>query len=514
MCVVKVNRVEGALGVSKAIPRNSQTSSVPSTTSSVHNPPKAETIPHHDAQQLSGSGVESSSPEATQVHPGRNESIGCSPQPKDLSDSQDSCIRTSPPEGATLSGTEMSPQTSDTSCRENSVTPRPNTDSVDGTDAAGPDSSTHALYHITVGPAEGDSCTRSGSPSPPGRDGSSLKTMDMPHLTPEPADKVTISPLPPVLTQEMPSLTPADDGLADIPKSTAYAHQAAPVLQRETDRDQGDAPSCRLAETLAPETKQRPVLAGVGSGDCQDPAEGEAGFSPSGRPGHPLPPPAPLCTANHSHSASQPHRSACSLSPCPSQDPYAETRPVSWRTLDSQGPHPEPPSDFTHDHLPYSVWTGPQAESGPVTWPPLEPTALRGHQQLHDGKDVSHPGEQDVTDPEDGGSHVDEAEQRSTAGSSSSDSFDEDEEEAEDETENETRNSEWNGAGLEPAEVGAASVLVQVSTALIPPPLLRHPLAPCPVCEDHLQELASPSQETHRQSRTHSCQTAGCQRRR
>lgn len=60
-----------------------------------------------------------------------------------------------------------------------------------------------------------------------------MNSMDMPYLPPEPADLPGSCPLPPVLTQEMPSLTPADDGPTHDQKCTSYTHQCAPVLLPE-----------------------------------------------------------------------------------------------------------------------------------------------------------------------------------------------------------------------------------------------------------------------------------------
>uniref|UniRef100_A0A7N8XTY8 Lysine-specific demethylase 4B n=1 Tax=Mastacembelus armatus TaxID=205130 RepID=A0A7N8XTY8_9TELE len=108
-------------------------------------------------------------------------------------------------------------------------------------------STTEALYDLKTEPVEGDICTSIDSVSASGNS-CSLKrhnteenppllqrnTVDMPQLTPEPTDKIGICSLPPVLTQEMPSLTPADDGADDAQKSRSCNHQIAPVLQRET----------------------------------------------------------------------------------------------------------------------------------------------------------------------------------------------------------------------------------------------------------------------------------------
>uniref|UniRef100_A0A4W6G768 [histone H3]-trimethyl-L-lysine(9) demethylase n=1 Tax=Lates calcarifer TaxID=8187 RepID=A0A4W6G768_LATCA len=181
--------------------------------------------------------------------------------------------------------------------------------------------------------------------------------------------------------------------------------------------------------------------------------------------------------------------------------------------------HPELPSDFTHDPLPYTMWTEPQCkevtdledpdqdlresenqeeEGGPLTWAQLEPTSLVsvgaveplglcGDYELHRGE-VDGPealslcrelgrqreaeesehsgtvvsplgmegGEQDgASDMEEGGSEAEEAEQQSSAKGESS--SDSSDEEEEEEEENDTSNYECDESGLEPGEVCAVS---------------------------------------------------------
>ncbi|KAM7419140.1 hypothetical protein PAMA_016318 [Pampus argenteus] len=290
MCVVKVNRVESnSLGFASVDPKNSCSSSFPSPASLVKNDLKAETDTHIDPQRLSGSGVTSRTPEGLrhlpeviQMHSGINQSRCYTPEPQDLSTSQDCSTRTATLEASRLcssshtTNTQMSlcrpdseAQTSSSSCQENSLSLAPNTESSIDTSTENhtnnpskaekmdtvdpkhinPHSTTEALYDLKTEPAEGGRCTPCGPSSSSGHkcslENSSTEESifppllqrnagDMPHLTPEPLDKVGISPLPPVLIQEMPSLTPADDGLTDGLKSRAYTHQLAPVLQRET----------------------------------------------------------------------------------------------------------------------------------------------------------------------------------------------------------------------------------------------------------------------------------------
>uniref|UniRef100_A0AAX7TIW8 Lysine-specific demethylase 4B n=1 Tax=Astatotilapia calliptera TaxID=8154 RepID=A0AAX7TIW8_ASTCA len=130
------------------------------------------------------------------------------------------------------------------------------------------------------------------------------------------------------------------------------------------------------------------------------------GFSTSNKN---IPAPAPpLCTQSDSHSALQlQHHTTYSSSFCTPQHTYTEPKTFSssiWKNFNSQNPavliqslHPELPSDFTHDPLPYTMWTEPQCkevtdlenpeqelresenqegESGPLTWAQLEPTSL------------------------------------------------------------------------------------------------------------------------------------------
>ncbi|XP_041838666.1 lysine-specific demethylase 4C isoform X2 [Melanotaenia boesemani] len=268
MCVVKVNRVE-----SKCLRfSNKDVSSNPPSTSPA-SPLKNETI--IDPQYLSGSGVTSRtpeglrpSPEANQMHLRIKESVCCSAVPQDLPDCVNS-TRVPPLEAKKLSSPSHANTSSETvidsklsASSSSSLTINMGNSTNTGTKKctntvkAGkmdthvkPHSASDALSDLKIEPAEGDSCTPGGSSSASqciwnGGKGSieerlfppllQRNAVDMPQLTPEPADKVGICPLPPVLTQEMPSLTPADDGLTDFPKSTLCSHQSAPVLQRET----------------------------------------------------------------------------------------------------------------------------------------------------------------------------------------------------------------------------------------------------------------------------------------
>ncbi|KAK1886276.1 Lysine-specific demethylase 4C, partial [Dissostichus eleginoides] len=504
MCVVKVNRVESN---SLSLSNNSYCNPIPSPAAPVKNDLKAETVTHTDPQHLSGSGVTRRTPdglrqgpEDTQMHLGTNEPRCCSPEPQDLSPSQDCCIRVSPLEAQTLSSssntknnsaeTEMSScppdynsQTSSFSCKEDTLRLSPNTDtSMD----------TGQNCNLEKNITKGNRC-------PPLLQ---RNAADMPQLTLEPADTVGICPLPPVLIQEMPSLTPAEYGLTNVPKATSSSHQVAPVLHRETPTSslssngakrelksnlkmskeplsverankwklessysckgaavsgskgdvahlttnsmhkitsgvvheklktpgiaaeqehiklesvptgRTDASPLQLVKSNAPQTEQQYSLLELASKEnSQHPAHRDNAFSLNNG----LPfltgtsnynPHTPLCTQGDS-ALQLHHHTTYSPSHCTFENSYMEPKPFSssiWKNLNSQGPavliqslHPELPSDFTHDPLPYTMWTEPQCkevtdlevteqdlresenqeeEGGPLTWAQLEPTSL------------------------------------------------------------------------------------------------------------------------------------------
>ncbi|XP_030289827.1 lysine-specific demethylase 4C isoform X2 [Sparus aurata] len=704
MCVVKVNRVESnSLGFSKKEPsHNSPCIPLSSPASPVKNDLNAETDTHIDPHHLSGSGVASRTPEglrqwpeATQMHPENNESRCCTPEPQHLPTSQDCSIRVPPLEDnkhssshitstSLVTETSLCPpdsktQTASSSCREDTLSLTPNTDSSMDTGAEkytnstakadkmdtvcdpkhiNPHSTTEALYDLKIEPVEGDSYTSCGSFSPAGHNCSLEKSsteenlpppllqrnaVDMPQLTPEPEDKAGICPLPPVLTQEMPSLTLANDGITEVPKTTLCCHQVAPVLQRETptgspssqeakqeegetdlmskepltvehannwhldsayncegaavsglegntahltasalhkitsggvhemlimpeiaaenDRTklenvttgQSDASPCQLVQNPARQTEQQYGLAELASKvNSEDSAQRDCVLSLSTADSlltgtsnnNPPAPSPPLCTHSDSHTALQLHHNTTySPSHCTSQNPYMEPKPFSssiWKNLNSQSSavliqslNPELPSDFTHDPLPYTMWTEPQCkqvtdledpeqdlresvnqeeDGGPLTWAQLEPTSLVsvgaveplglcGDYELHRGEaDTSEAlslcrelgrqreaeeslhsdtavsplamggGEQDgVSDMEEGGSDGEEAEQQSSAKGESSSDSSEEEEEEE---ENDTSNYKCFESGLEPGEVCAYPALSVKRTTKS----WRHPL--------------------------------------
>lgn len=471
-----------------------------------------------------------------------------------------------------------------------------------------------ALYE----PAEGDSYTPSGSfaasqhTQSVGK-GSTEESLlppllqrnaaDMPQLTPEPAGKVGVSPLPPVLTQEMPSLTPADDDFTHFHKSGALSHQIAPVLQRETPtgspssqeaREEGTnlqpaepctgdhdnrwhlEASVNCEETAEANTDH---LAASGlckrtSGDVHEmliksAAEGDHSTLESFIPEQsdttqsqlvqrsvqlnlPNPnkdnyrtqrdgacsPNVMLLSANASDVPQTPdsslhpqHENHSALKPnyhtmypnCSSQHTEPKTSSSSiWKNFTSQSPavliqslHPDLPSDFSHDPLPYTMWTEPQCkevtdledaakdlcrsenqedEGGSLTWAQLEPTSLlsvgaieplglcedyelqkveenragsvsrqsEADACLHPERVASlHRTEQDETDMEDeeASDLEDEEQQHSLKGRCSSDS-------SEEEEENDPNNYKCDESGLEPGEVSAVSSFPFLSLSL------------------------------------------------
>ncbi|XP_014899333.1 lysine-specific demethylase 4C isoform X2 [Poecilia latipinna] len=477
-----------------------------------------------------------------------------------------------------------------------------------------------ALYE----PAEGDSCSPRGfcaasqhtqSVGKGSTEESLLPPLlqrnaaDMPQLTPEPAGKVGASPLPPVLTQEMPSLTPADDDFTHFRKSGALSHQVAPVLQRETPagspssqeaREEGTRlqpaepctgdhddrwhleASVNCEETAEANTDH---LAASGlckrtSGDVHEmliksAAEGERAALESFIPEQSdttqsqlvqrsaqlnLPDPnkdgyrtqrAGACSSNvllssanavdvpqtpesslhphhENHSALKPNYHTM-YSNCSSQHTEPKTSSSSiWKNFTSQSPavliqslHPDLPSDFSHDPLPYTMWTEPQCkevtdledaakdlcrsenqedEGGGLTWAQLEPTSLlsvgaieplglcedyelqkveengaepvsrrsEADARLHPERVASlHRTEQDETDMEDeeASDREDEEQQHSLKGCCSSDS-------SEEEEENDPNNYKCDESGLEPGEVSAYPALSAKRTTKS----WRHPL--------------------------------------
>lgn len=550
VCVVKVNRVESnTLGIpNKECFDKSRCPLSPPAASSVNTDLKSETASHFESQHISGSGVSSMTPEGlrhfpetAELHPRIKDSQSCVTGLQDPLTSQDSSISvpsspgTSTHTKCTSSETEMKQclpdvdfQTSSSLSRDDSLSQKPNANScmdtcteiyTNNTAVAdnvaetvdpihiSPHSTKEALYDIKSKPAEGDSCTSCGSISSPGHSCHSEKSseeppllqrnaVEMPLLTLELADKIGICPLPPVLTQEMPALTPADDGLIDAPKTLTSSYQVAPLLhpertigslsshdvrqgEKETEviskeasagkhddswhldsqnnceaagapRLEGDVAhltanatdkktSCGVQILIKSQTtaeKNNSKLRDLTSA-CNDATSGQLLESSSPHSvvssrddfDDPSKKKSTSCvstphsfvgsTSNNNFSGSPPslsvqsdrapalevnHLVTYSASHCSFQNPYVEPKPFSssiWKNLSSQSPavliqslNSDLPSDFTHDPLPYTMWTEPQCkevtnledcdqksanqeeESGPLIWAQLEPTSL------------------------------------------------------------------------------------------------------------------------------------------
>ncbi|XP_054634160.1 lysine-specific demethylase 4C isoform X3 [Dunckerocampus dactyliophorus] len=285
MCVVKVNRVESnSLGFSTMDPQKAQSS----PTSSAKQDLKAETDTDSDTQHLSSSEDRSLEglgdwSEPTQIPKGINKSTCCPPEPQDLLISQDRSTRDPPLENTELTSSSTSTETgmglcpleSDVQISNPLSSLEPNTNS--SIDKASEKSHTFGQKHIhpqcttEVDPklVEADTSASHVFSSSLGQDCVLENTeedvcppllqrsaVEMPHLTPEPADTFGISPLPPILTQEMPSLTPADDGLPDVAKSSTCTHRFAPVLQRETSEGCPSSHEAQQEETVSRNCKE------------------------------------------------------------------------------------------------------------------------------------------------------------------------------------------------------------------------------------------------------------------
>lgn len=499
MCVVKVNRVESnTLELSKM-----DTSQSNSQASPVEDKLKADKA---DRQDLSV--VTNLSPEGPIESPGAphleiSDSTFSSVQqdlnsPLHTNHSAETLMDTCPPEPqAHVSASSSSALTLNTDMGTHTGTRNYTNDTVkaEGMDVdvapehGCPHSTTKALYE----PAEGDSYTSGGTLTVSQHNhsvekGSTEESLlppllqknaaDMPQLTPEPVGKAGISPLPPVLTQEMPSLTPANDELTHYHKTEALSHQVAPVLQRETPTGSPSLQEAREEGTPLKQTEPFTVdndnrwnleasvnreeaaasgleansahLAPSGlckrtSGDVHEmlikspperdhataesfileqsdrtpqretqpnlPAPNKENYSAprdlncSPNTDNVLQTPGSLLSPQHENPAALKPNNHTIYSDCSSQ--HTETRAPSsgiWKNFPSQSPvvlfqslHPDLQSDFSHDPLPYTMWTEPQCkevtdledptkdlcrsedqgdEGGALTWAQLEPTSL------------------------------------------------------------------------------------------------------------------------------------------
>ncbi|XP_055015678.1 lysine-specific demethylase 4C-like [Boleophthalmus pectinirostris] len=470
MCVVKVNRVESDLGISNLFPKASVTMTKNDTN---------ETDTRNDSQHSSG--------HVKRTPVGNTHcSESCSSQLPDLSTSQDCPTRTPSPKGdscstavhSNVSQTErclsasadqtwsclsQSPKTVPGNCRNHVESHKMDIDPQHistNTEALykkrePADGGSHSLCDLISTSVHGSILKESNTETnllPPLLQ---MNAVDMPHLKPEPADQLGTCPLPPVLTQEMPSLTPADEGPTHDQKCRLYTHQSAPVLQPEAPSGSSSSQSIQQAQinlnqsesvpvshqdsqcskgvllkdnitelttiTMHKQTSNDSVFLGhsiatrgalVQTSDlqmeqqsisCNDQLKLSAfskvddGVTLSNSDSSKITHGdnstdhfAPLCSQDHSvmnsSSHCSPHCASTVPKPCTSL----------WSNFGSQSStviSPELSSDFTHESLPYTMWTEPQCkqvsdsdeqcgsnsqegESGALTWAQLQPTSL------------------------------------------------------------------------------------------------------------------------------------------
>lgn len=471
MCVVKVNRVESDLGYSTLFPKSS---SLTISTSVVKNDSNTETDTRRDSQYSSGNVYRS--PESITQCPEAFLS-----QPPDLSTSQDCPTGISSPKAdssntavhSSISETGkcpsdfnsaaqtlscLSPKTDPGNCRNYAELDR--IDTVDP-QHIGTNTNTEALYK-TREPVEGGRQCDVNFPAVHNtrlRDSDidkklqppllQMNSVDMPYLPPEPANQPGTCPLPPVLTQEMPSLTPADEGPSHDHKFRSCTHQSAPVLQPEAPS--GSSPlkvieqekiNSDLSTELVPayhlslqcseeESSKKDSVSESNTSTKHNQTSNERVF-----PGHSttnllFEPQSYSCNehlevsllskADEAVMQSISDSKKCqhfkhknhSVSLC-TQNPSVTNSPQNFATVPKPcsssmwshfGPHSaaeviqslthDPPSDFSHEPLPYTMWTEPQCKQvtdsddlqlcgsdtqegggSALTWAQLQPTSL------------------------------------------------------------------------------------------------------------------------------------------
>ncbi|KAK7930021.1 hypothetical protein WMY93_006416 [Mugilogobius chulae] len=455
MCVVKVNRVESDLGFSNLFPKSC---SVTVTKNDTNTETDTRSDPQHSSGHVDrtcGSNAES-----------------CSSEPPDLSTAQDCSTKTPSPKTdicsiavySSFSNTEkcvfqsisdntrsqlqnQSPKTDPGNCRNNveshkmeidlqHIHTNSNTEALyDTTELA--DGSSHTLCDL-MSPSVHSSILENNTEKPLLPPLLQKNAVDMPYLTyPEPADHRGTCSFPPVLTQEMPSLTPADERPTHDQKCRSYTHRSAPVLQPETPSASAPSQSVKPAKINFQSSELVPAHLLVSKSDkvlkdsiselttdtmhkqiSDDSVFPRQSTTPRGAlvqtsklrndavmfnisdsnniPHNSTKNCAPLCTQNYSVTNSSTHCSshnaATVLKPCPKLN----LTPSLWSNFDSQGPvvSSELPSDFDHEPLSYTMWTEPQCkqvadsemllcgsnnqeeESRALTWAQLQPTSL------------------------------------------------------------------------------------------------------------------------------------------
>ncbi|CAL9700307.1 unnamed protein product [Knipowitschia caucasica] len=445
-CVVKVNRVERDLDVSNLLPKSCSVAMTVNDTNT-------ETDSRSNSPQSLGHvdrtcGDDAQCPDS------------CSYEPPDLSSSQVSPTSTLTPKADTcvtpihssISETEKcvserqrySPKTDPLNCRNCVVSQKTNINPqqilrnshteapFDKPEAR--DGQSYTFCDL-ISPSVSRSIISNGNAEtnlpPPLLQNNSV---DMPYLNPETADQRGTCPLPPVLTQEMPSLTPANEGPTHYDKCRSYTHRSAPVLQPERPSDSASLPSVQQANmpiphldsqssdeclskdsiseltsiTMQKQTSNNSIFHGHSKAPVQTSnhqiqpksnlldkhlqVSKSVGISVFEQIPHNKNPFAPLCTRNHSVT----NFTSQSLSHNAATVPKAS--PSLWPTLGLQSPaevNPELPLDFTHEPFPYTMWTEPQCkrvadpqelqlcgsnnkeeESRAFTWAQLQPMSL------------------------------------------------------------------------------------------------------------------------------------------
>lgn len=463
MCVVKVNRVESDLSYSTLFPKSS---SLTISTSVVKNDTNTETEKNTRSDFLYTSGHVDRTPESITQCPEE-----CLASPPDLSTFRDCPTRIPSPQAASSSTAVLSNISESGKCQNvfNSVAQTlsclaPKTgpgncrnyaemDKIDTVDRQhiSTNCNTEALYTKRE-PAEGDRLSDMISPAVHNtklRDSNTdrkllppllqMNTADMPYLNPEPADQPGTCPLPPVLTQEMPSLTPADEGPSHDHKCRSYTHQSAPVLHPEAPS--GSLPlqgielekiCSDLSAELLPEnhldyhcleegSSKKDSVSDSSTFKMHNQTDNDDVFS-GHRTAHLLEPQSisrdehlKVCAWSKNDDAemqsisvsTNPSTSLCSHNPSVTncRENFATVpKPCSSSMWSHFGPHngmevvqcltPDLPSDFSHEPLPYTMWTEPQykqvtdsdlqlcgsdsqeGEGSTLTWAQLQPTSL------------------------------------------------------------------------------------------------------------------------------------------
>uniref|UniRef100_A0A8C6U6L0 Lysine-specific demethylase 4B n=1 Tax=Neogobius melanostomus TaxID=47308 RepID=A0A8C6U6L0_9GOBI len=452
MCVVKVNRVESDLGYSTLFPKSS---SLTIPTSVVKNDTNTEADTRHS--QFSSGHVDRTPESITQC-----------PEtflfkPPDLSTSQDCPTRTPAPKDDSASTvvhssifeSEKCPSDFDSATDPGNCKNFAELDKIDTVDPQHIGTNTEALYKKREPVEGGRQCDINSTAvqNTKLRDGKTdknvlpplllMNSVDMPYLPPEPADQPGTCPLPPVLTQEMPSLTPVDEGSSHDHKCRSYTHQSAPVLQPEApsgieqEKDHFD-----LSTELVPvhhldfqcseeELSKKNTVSELSTLTMHNQTSNDRVF-----PGHSmtnllLEPQSNSCDehlkvstlskaddaimqsisdskkfehfkhTNHSASLCRQNPSVTNSrqnfasvpKPC-SSSMWSHFGPQSAAEVIQSLTH-DPPSDFSHEPLPYTMWTEPQCKQvtdsddlllcgsdtqddggSAFTWAQLQPTSL------------------------------------------------------------------------------------------------------------------------------------------